>query len=76
MTRSTTHPAEHKAIQARILHYAKETGWTYVLRDEVGQRCGFDPAGATPEERARKASLCFIDLIDQFMVTQLYVHAR
>ena len=46
---------EHKTVQARILHYAQEIGWTYVLRDEAERRRGFDPAGATPEERARTA---------------------
>lgn len=69
-------PGEHKTVQARVLKYAQEIGWTYVPRDEAGQRCGFDPAGARPEERARKASLFFGDLIGQFMTTQLYVHRR
>jgi hypothetical protein len=23
-------PGEHKTVQARILHYAQEIGWTYV----------------------------------------------
>ena len=69
-------PGEHKTVQARILHYAQEIGWTYVPRAEAERRRGFDPSGATPEERARKASLFFGDLIDQFMTMPLYVHTR
>jgi type I restriction enzyme R subunit len=56
-------PGEHKTVQARILHYAQEIGWTYVPRAEAERRRGFDPAGATPEERARTASLFFGDLL-------------
>jgi len=56
-------PTEHKTVQARILKYAQEIGWTYVPRDEAERRRGFDPAGATPEERACKASLFFGDLL-------------
>ncbi|MBI1747489.1 MAG: HsdR family type I site-specific deoxyribonuclease [Acidobacteria bacterium] len=56
-------PSEHKTVQACILKYAQEIGWTYVPRDEAERRRGFDPDGATPEERARKASLFFGDLL-------------
>jgi type I restriction enzyme R subunit len=56
-------PGEHKTVQARILAYAQEIGWMYVPRDEAERRRGFDPDGATPEERARKASLFFGDLL-------------
>jgi type I restriction enzyme R subunit len=56
-------PGEHKTVQARILKYAQEIGWTYVPRAEAEARRGFDPAGAAPEERARKASLFFGDLL-------------
>ncbi|MEK7875384.1 MAG: hypothetical protein AAB325_04290 [Pseudomonadota bacterium] len=56
-------PGEHKTVQARILHYAQEIGWTYVPRAEAERRRGFDPAGATPAERARTASLYFGDLL-------------
>jgi len=54
---------EHKTVQARILKYAQEIGWTYVPRDEAEGRRGFDPAGKTPEERARNALLFFGDLL-------------
>ena len=56
-------PTEYKTVQARILHYAQEIGWTYVPRAEAEARRGFDPDGATPVERARPASLYFGDLL-------------
>jgi type I restriction enzyme R subunit len=56
-------PGEHKTVQARILKYAQEIGWTYVPRAEAERRRGFDPDGATPQDRARKASLFFGDLL-------------
>lgn len=66
-------PAEHHTVQARILAYAQEIGWAYVPRDEAERRRGFDPAGATPEERARKASLS-IAPVRQLMTAQIRVH--
>jgi len=54
---------EHKTVQARILAYAQEIGWTFVPRAEAEARRGFDPDGATPEDRARTASLYFGDLL-------------
>jgi len=68
-------PSEHKTVQARILKYAQEIGWTYVPRAEAERRRGFDPDGATPQDRARKASLFFGDLLHQLMTAQLRVHA-
>jgi hypothetical protein len=56
-------PGEHKTVQARILAYAQEIGWRYVPRAEAEARRGFDPDAVTPEERARKASLFFGDLL-------------
>jgi type I restriction enzyme, R subunit len=56
-------PGEHKTVQARILAYAQEIGWRYVPRAEAEARRGFDPDAVTPEERARKASLYFGDLL-------------
>jgi len=56
-------PGEHKTVQARILAYAQDIGWTYVPREEAERRRGFDPDGATPEDRARLASLYFEDLL-------------
>ncbi|MGB4782801.1 hypothetical protein [Candidatus Methylomirabilis sp.] len=31
-------PGEHKTVQARILAYVQEIGWTYVPRDEAEAR--------------------------------------
>jgi type I restriction enzyme R subunit len=36
-------PGEHKTVQARILKYAQEIGWTYVPRVEAEVRRGFTP---------------------------------
>ena len=36
-------PGEHKTVQARILQYAQEIGWTYVPRAEAEARRGFPP---------------------------------
>jgi type I restriction enzyme, R subunit len=56
-------PGEHKTVQARILKYAQEIGWTLVPRAEAEARRGFDADGLTPEDRARTASLYFGDLL-------------
>lgn len=67
-------PTEHKTVQARILAYAEEIGWTFVPREEAEQRRGFDPpapkgSGGTSldnvkENRARNRSIFFDDLLD------------
>ena len=54
---------EHKTVQARVLAYAQEIGWRYVSRAEAVARRAFDPDAAILEERARKASLFFADLL-------------
>lgn len=56
-------PTEHKTVQARLLAYAQEIGWTYVPRVEAEAWRGFDSEGATQEERSRSASLFFGDLL-------------
>jgi type I restriction enzyme, R subunit len=56
-------PGEYKTVQSRILAYAQEIGWTYVPREEAERSRGFDPDGATPEDRARPSSLYFGDLL-------------
>src|SRR3990172_3752621 len=56
-------PTEHKTVQARILAYAQDIGWTYVPRAEAERRRGFDPDGATSGDRARSASLYFGGLL-------------
>ncbi len=56
-------PTEHKTVQARILQYAEDIGWTVVSREEAEQRRGFDP-DLPPAARARGRSLFFDDLLD------------
>jgi type I restriction enzyme R subunit len=56
-------PSEHRTVQARILEYAKDIGWTYVSRDEAEQLHGFDP-DMPPTERAKNRSLFFDDVLD------------
>ena len=56
-------PSEHKTVQARILTYTQNVGWTVVSREEAERRRGFDPEAA-PEDRARGRSLYFDDLLD------------
>ena len=56
-------PGEHKTVQARILAYAQEIGWTLVSREEAERRRGFDPE-VSPAERAKNRTLFFDDLLD------------
>jgi type I restriction enzyme R subunit len=56
-------PGEHRTVQARILKYAQEIGWTFVSREEADARRGFDRDATTSEERARTASPYFDDLL-------------
>lgn len=56
-------PGEHKTVQARILQYAQDVGWTYVRRTDAETRRGFDPDGDASEDSARRASLYFGDLL-------------
>ena len=56
-------PSEHKTVQARILAYAREIGWTVVSREEAERRRGFD-AEVPPAERAKNRTLFFDDLLD------------
>ncbi len=58
-------PTERKTVQARILLYAQEIGWTYVSRTEAEQRRGFDADASTIADAARTASLFFNDLLYQ-----------
>ncbi len=67
-------PGEHKTVQARILAYAQEVGWSFVSRAEAEQRRGFDAPSpkvygdtspeVPPADRARNRSLFFDDLLD------------
>src|SRR5438445_7389273 len=57
-------PGEYKTVQARILAYAQEIGWTYVPRSEAEKRRGFDRSKDTAAEQAAEASRYFDDLLD------------
>ena len=57
-------PGEHKTVQARILAYAQEIGWTHVSRAEAEKRRGFDRSKPTPADQASDASPYFDDLLD------------
>jgi len=37
-------PSEHKTVQARILKYDGEIGWTVVSQHKAEQRRGFNPS--------------------------------
>jgi type I restriction enzyme, R subunit len=56
-------PGEHKTVQARILKYAHDIGWSIVTRGEAEQRRVFDSSAVTPQEKSRHASLFFDDLL-------------
>ena len=54
-------PTEHKSVQARILKYANDIGWTIVSRCEAESRRGFDTSAASTREKAKHASRFFTD---------------
>ena len=56
-------PGEHKTVQARILHYAQEIGWTIVPREEADRRRGMHADGT--DASGQPASLYFDDLLYQ-----------
>ena len=58
-------PTEHKTVQARVLCYAQEIGWKYVLREDAERRRRFLPL---PEDGAREV------MEHQLMTAQIRVH--
>ena len=56
-------PTEHKSVQASILKYAGEIGWSVVSRSDAEARRGFDETGISPREKAKNASLFFVDTL-------------
>lgn len=56
-------PSEHKSVQARILKYADEIGWSVVSRGDAEERRGFDATGVSPREKAKSASWFFVDTL-------------
>ncbi len=65
-------PGEHKTVQARILKYAEDIGWTFVPREEAEQRRSFD-SEAGPKDKAKGVSLFFDDLSMQRYVNSIPV---
>ncbi len=63
-------PGEHKTVQARILAYAQEVGWTIVSRDQTEKRIGdiSVPLRGKVGDRNVPAplSLFFDDLLDAY----------
>ncbi len=59
-------PTEHKTVQARILEYAQDIGWTFVSRNEAEQRRGFD-LNVAIDACAKGCSLFFDDVLDAKM---------
>lgn len=56
-------PTEHKTVQARILQYAQEIGWSFVDRAGAEKLRGFVNDSNNIQERCRTASLYFEDLL-------------
>jgi type I restriction enzyme R subunit len=56
-------PSKHKTVQARIIEYAEEIGWTVVPREEAEANRGFDPQ-MPAKDRAKEALLYIDDLLD------------
>ena len=56
-------PGEHKTVQARILKYARDVGWTVLSREEAEQRRGFDPDSPL-KDRPKGRTLFFDELLD------------
>lgn len=58
-----TKPTEHKSVQARILKYANEIGWTIVDQHDSEIRRDFEAARGSSRDRAKNASRYFSDLL-------------
>ena len=56
-------PGEHKTVQARILKYAQDVGWTVLSREEAEQRRRFDP-DMPRKKRAKGRTIFFDDLLE------------
>ncbi len=56
-------PTEHKSVQARILQYAQDIGWTFVSRTDAEKRRGFNSDYKEIRDRAKHASIYFQDVL-------------
>lgn len=58
-------PTEHKTVQARILQYAQDIGWSFVSQSQAEEMRNFAAGGHDIKERCRTASLYFEDTLYQ-----------
>lgn len=56
-------PNEYKSVQARILKYSNEIGWSIVSQGEAESRRSFQTSAASPREKAKNASRFFTDTL-------------
>jgi type I restriction enzyme R subunit len=56
-------PSEYKTVQARVLKYACEIGWSFVSQSEAENRRGFDSTAVSPREKAINASRFFSEIL-------------
>ncbi|QOJ27641.1 MAG: HsdR family type I site-specific deoxyribonuclease [Ignavibacteriales bacterium] len=56
-------PSEHKSVQARIIRYAEEIGWSFVPQNEAEQRREFDSSAYSHREKAAGASRFFTETL-------------
>ena len=56
-------PNEHKSVQARILKYSNEIGWSIVSQGVAESRRSFETSAASPREKAKNASRFFTDTL-------------
>jgi len=56
-------PNEHKSVQARILKYASDIGWSFVSQNDAESRRNFDQTGASPREKAKNSSRFFTETL-------------
>jgi len=64
-------PGEHKTVQARILAYAQEIGWTIVPREEAEKRRGGIPAPLRKKDGDRKTPAPLSLFFDHLLDTQI-----
>ena len=67
-------PTESKTVQARILAYAQEIGWTCVSRAKAETWRDFDADGVTAEGHACPALRYFRILLHQLKMAQIRVN--
>src|SRR4030066_1757046 len=56
---------EHKTVQQRILEYAQEINWKFILQSKAEELRHFDTSASLPQERIKSSSLFFKDILIQ-----------